>query len=248
MDPQEEENIPPQDMRNDGPTDDEIFFNTFDVPEMENKDPSLMDEYEKVYEKEVPFEIKTEKSSDKNSSAFETLNCKILIKGDFNDPISIKVELTCDKDLFFFYTSVVDKKIFNEIKTTQKLTCKYKDYGHMLIKYFEDCIKLPKSFMAIFYPKKGNTASMEFIENLEHKFGNLLTTEFEKSDDEIVRKEISFRYSTMRARNDLINRKMNAINIVLKDCDPQLIPEVKNAVSSVKMDTKLRNQPLLNTI
>ena len=243
MDPQEvEEIINPQETKNDGPTEEEIFFNKIEVPEIEDKDPSLLDEYVKVYEKEVPFEIRL----DSNSSTFESLNCKILIKGNFNDPTSIKVELTCDKDLFFYYFSIVDKKIFNEIRTNQKLTCKYKDYGHMLIKYFEDCVRLPKSFMAFFSPKKDKTATLEFIENLEHKFGNLLKIDFESSADEIVRKQICYRYNKMRTKDELIKRKINAINIVLKDCDPQLIPEVKNAVENVKVDTKLRVQPLVN--
>ena len=245
---QEEESLPPEDdMRNDGgQSEEEMFFNKFDVAGMDDKDPSLLDDYVKIYEKEVPFEIKAEGSTDSNSSAFEPLNCKILIKGDFNNPNSIKLELTCDKDLFFYYFSIVDRNIFNDIRSSQKLTCHFKDYGHMLIKYFEDCVRLPKTFMAIFYPKKDNTASMEFIENLEHKLGNLLKLEFDSSADEIVKKQISFRYSTMKAKDDLIKKKMTAINTILKDCDPQLIPEVKNAISTVKVDIKLRNEPLVN--
>ena len=243
---QEDMGISQNNNQNDGPTEEDLFFNKFECPEMEKKDPSLEEDFSKVYENEIPFEIRTEGVNDSKSSINENLGCKVLIGGDFNSPSCIKVELTCDKDLFFFYSCTVDKKIFAEMQSQQKLNCKYKDYGHMLIKYFEDCINEPKTFMGVFHAKKDNTAVVEFVENLVHKFGLLLKLNFKYSADDLIRKQISYRYNLIRSKNQLVKNRMKIINSVLKKCDPPLIPEVQDAVSKVKVDTKLRDQCIIN--
>ena len=49
----------------------------------------------------------------------------------------------------------------------------------------------------------------------------------------------------MRATNDIVQNRINIINKVLKDVDPQLIVEVKKDVSQVKVDPIIRDKPLV---
>ena len=49
----------------------------------------------------------------------------------------------------------------------------------------------------------------------------------------------------MRATNDIIQNRIGIINDVLKDLDPQLIPEVNKDVSQVKVESYIRDKPII---
>ena len=86
---------------------------------------------------------------------------------------------------------------------------------------------------------------MELFENLEHKFGELISLDFKQVSEEIIKQQITFRYNAMRATNDIIQNRIGIINDVLKDLDPQLIHEVKKDVSQVKVESYIRDKPII---
>ena len=49
----------------------------------------------------------------------------------------------------------------------------------------------------------------------------------------------------MRATDDIAQNRIDIINGVLKDLDPQLIHEVKKDVSTVKVNNYLRDKPII---
>ena len=86
---------------------------------------------------------------------------------------------------------------------------------------------------------------MELFENLGHKFGELIALDFKPVSDDIIRQQISYRYNAMRATNDIVEKRIQIVNDVLKDMDPQLIFEVKKDTSKVKAETYIRDKPLI---
>ena len=56
------------------------FFKDFNFPEIDNKDPSLGDNLLKIYEEEIPFEIRYEDENipENERNIFQNLICKIL--------------------------------------------------------------------------------------------------------------------------------------------------------------------------
>ena len=86
---------------------------------------------------------------------------------------------------------------------------------------------------------------MELFENLQYKFGELISLSFVPSSDDIIRKQISYRYNTIRAVQDMVQNRIDIINRVLKDIDPELFTDVKKAISKIKIDTVIRDKPLL---
>ena len=86
---------------------------------------------------------------------------------------------------------------------------------------------------------------MELFENLEYKFGDLISLDFTKASDDLIKKQINYRYNTMRAYVDMAKDKIKSINGVLKDVDPDLIYEVKKNVSKVKPELYLRDTPII---
>ena len=223
----------------------ERFFKDFTNQDIDSRDPSLGKDLMKIYEEEVPFEIRVEDEELSNGGTFESLLCKILISENINKQQVVKFEIGCDKDLFFYYSSEVNAEIFENLKESQKLTCNFDSFSDLVIKFFDDCINDKKKFLAVFNLKNDGKAKMELFENLEHKFGELISLDFKQVSEEIIKQQITFRYNTMRATNDIIQNRIGIINDVLKDLDPQLIPEVKKDVSQVKVESYIRDKPII---
>ena len=102
-----------------------------------------------------------------------------------------------------------------------------------------------KKYLAVIQIKKDGNAKMELYENLQYKFGELIQIQLLPASNDIIRKQIVYRYNAMRATQDMVQNRIDIINGVLKDNDPQLIPEIKNAVSKIKIDTTIRDKPLI---
>jgi hypothetical protein len=224
----------------------ERFFKTFMSEDVDNKDPSLGRYFSKIYEEEVPFEIRIESDEFNQKSIFESLLCKVLIvENKKNELTQVRIELACDKDIYFFYISEINLELFEEIKNNQKLTCNFNEFPDLLIKFLDLCIKDKKQYLAVFSKKENGQCKMELLENLEHKFGDLISLDFESASDDLIKQQINYRYNAMRAIHELTRQKINVINKVIKKHDPQLIYEVKRDVSQVKPESYLRDNPII---
>lgn len=236
------QDFPPE---NEEMPEEEKFFKDFNNEEIDNRDPSLQNNYIKIYEEEVPFEIRVEKEEFSQDSIFESLLCKILCAEEMDQSSTIRIEIACDKDLYFYYTCDVNSDLFEKIKQSQELTCNFNDFSDLLIKFLDLCIKDTKKYLAVFAMQKDGTNKMELYENLEHKFGDLISLEFKPASDELIKQQITYRYNAMRATDDIAQNKIDIINGVLKDFDPQLIYEIKKDVSKVKPESYIRDKPLI---
>lgn len=211
----------------------ERFFNDFTHPDIDNKDPSLEKNLIKIYEEEIPFEIRYEYANlfEEDKSLFKSLICKILITDEMLEQIKIKIEIANDSDLNFYYTTEITSSSFEKIKEEQKLTCDLMNFSELLIKYFDFCLNNTKSYIAVLNLKTDKKAKMELMENLEYKIVELISLEFSQASQDLISKQISYRYNSMRAVEDLMQNKIDIINNILKENDPQLITEVKNELS-----------------
>ena len=77
-----------------------------DFSEIEEQDPSLLEGHRLLYDREVPFELRLEDvSGPQDVASFEGIRAKILLGGDESKPSQIRMELSCENDLFFHFTS-----------------------------------------------------------------------------------------------------------------------------------------------
>ena len=221
----------------------EKFFKDFTNPDIDCQDPSLGDNLIKIYEEEVPFEIRIEDEnlSDNDKSIFQSLLCKVFVTDESIEDINIKIEIANDKDLFFYYSSDINSSLFDEIQEKQKLTCDFSNLADLLIKYFDLCIDEPKAYLAVLNLKSDKKAKMELFENLEYKFVELINIDFVPASDDLIREQISYRYNSMRALHEMTQSRIEIINSVLKDYDPQLINEVKTEINKTNEESKGNN-------
>jgi len=231
---------------NEDMTDDEKFFNIFYNEEIDQKDPSLEGKYIKFYEEEIPFELRIEGKKPPNDSIFVNLIFKILIDSLDNNFSEVKLEIVCDKDLFFYYSTEINIDIFNKYKMKQKLLNKFVDFPDLLAKYLDFCINEPKNYLLVFNIKKNKNAIMELYENLNIKNAEVLSLNFSPvTNDDIIRKQIIYRYKSMKTIFNIAKERTKIINDVLNESDPQLIPLIKKGVSKIKIDTNIRDNLLV---
>ena len=237
-----------QDMNQDEDDPVKKFFEDFNNEDIDFKDPSLDDQLVKIYEEEVPFEIRSEDEnlSENEKSIFQNLVCKIFSTDESIEQINVKIEIANDKDLFFYYSCEIDSTLFDEIKENQKLTCNFNDFPELLIKYFDFCIKEQKSYLAVMNIKSDKKAVMELLENLEYKFVELININFVPASDDLIREQISYRYNSMRATHEITQSRIEIINGVLKDHDPQLITEVKKEIDKANNVNSAKNRSIKN--
>jgi hypothetical protein len=220
-------------------TDTNDILANFDFSEIEEKDPSLSEGHKLLYDREVPFELRLEDNNGPQEVAsFEALRCKILCGGVENNPIQIRIELSCENDLFFHFTSDIDEETFKIMQENQKLTVNFPEFSNLVKKLFNNCINDPQSYIAVFIMQKEGTARLDFIQNIEYKFIELLSIDFVNSPDDTVRKQISYRYNAIRTKLELVQNRIQAISNIVKIKNPSLLLQIQKAPAKLNMTTK----------
>lgn len=85
---------------------DDNHIGNLDYTQIEENDPSLTDGYRLLFDREVPFELRLgdDTSGPQEVASFESIRAKILLMGDDSNPNQIRIELSCENDLFFHFT------------------------------------------------------------------------------------------------------------------------------------------------
>ena len=214
----------------------------FDFSEIEEKDPSLSEGHKLLYDREVPFELRLEDSNGPQEVAsFEAIRCKILLGGDENSPSQIRIELSCENDLFFHFTSDVDEETFKVMQDNQKLCIQFNEYSNLTKRLLNNCINEPQSYIAVFIMQKEGTARLDFIQNIEYKFIELLSIDFVNSPDDTVRRQIAYRYNALRSKLELMQNRIQTISNIVKLKNPSLLLQIQKAPSKLNSSTMRNN-------
>jgi len=216
------------------------FLDSFDFTAIEEMDPSLAEGHRAVYDREVPFELRVQdaETGPQEVGTLESVMCKILALGDEQSPQHCRIELTSENDLFFHYTHSVDAHGFRAMQEHQKLMIDFPDYVSVLIKMLNNCIKEPHSYLAVFVMKRDGHARLDFIQNMEYKFVELLSCDFVASPEEVVRQQITFRYNSIKSRLELMRGRLQEINALVKIKNPSLLLQLQKTAPTTRLGHK----------
>ena len=206
----------------------------FDFSAIEEMDPSLSGGHRVIYDREVPFELRVQQVADtpQEVGTLEAVKVKLLLLGDDERPTTVKMELTSENDLFFHYTHTLDEAGFRLIQEQQKLMVDFPEYPTVLIRMLNTCIKEPHSHLAVFVMQRGGRAHLDFIQNMEYKFVELLSCASVASDEETVRQNITFRYNSVKSRLALMQARLQDINALVKIKNPSLLLQLQRTPPS----------------
>ena len=84
--------------------------------------------------------------------------------------------------------------------------------------------------------QKDGLAKLDFIQNMEYKFIELLSIEFIAANEDTIRQNISFRYSLLKAKSTVLQNKLKDISSLLKLKNPSLLLQLqKGSVTGSRM-------------
>jgi hypothetical protein len=206
-------------------------LHAFDFSTIDDMDPSLSGGHKAVYEREVPFELRVQQAADapQEVGTLEAVKVKLLLLGDEASPSAIRMELTSENDLFFNYTHTLEPDGFRTVQEAQKLMVEFGEYPSVLTRMLDTCIREPHSHLAVFVMQRGGKGHLDFIQNMEYKFVELLSCSFVASDDETVRQSIAFRYNAVKSRLALMQARLQDINALVKIKNPSLLLQLQRA-------------------
>lgn len=211
------------------------LLNSFDFSAIEEMDPSLADGHRVLYDREVPFELRIQdpSSGPQEVGTLESIRVKVLLLGEDTSPQHLKIELTSENDLFYHYLHTTDEAGFRAMQDSQKLMIEFAEYPTILVRMLNSCIKEPHSFLAVFIMRRDGQARLDFIQNIEYKFIELLSCDFVASTEEMVRQQITFRYNAVKSKLALIQARMQDLNALVKVKNPSLLLQLQKGKRKV---------------
>ena len=139
---------------------------------MDELDPTLANGMKIYYEREVPFELRSQDSGDDDPNevgALEAIKVKIVVSPEMETGAAsaapgVVVELSSESNLFFHYTHEMDTLRFSDMQQQQKLMVDYAEYPNVLLRMLNHCIKEPHTHLAVFVMKNDGKARLDFIQ------------------------------------------------------------------------------------
>ena len=83
--------------------------------------------------------------------------------------------------------------------------------------------------MAVFIMNRDGTAKLDFIQNIEYKFIELLSCDFMASSEEAVRQSITYRYNSVKSKVQLMEARLKDVNNLVKVKNPSLLLQLQKA-------------------
>lgn len=105
----------------------------------------------------------------------------------------------------------------------------FSEYPMVLCRMLNSCISEPHTHLAVLVLGRDGRSHLDFIQNLEYKFVELLSVEFRMSDDVAVRASISFRYNALKSRVALMGARLQDVNALIKLKSPGLLASMQRS-------------------
>jgi hypothetical protein len=77
--------------------------------------------------------------------------------------------------------------------------------------------------------QKDGHARLDFIQNMEYKFIELLSCEFTASSEEVIRQQITYRYNSVKSKLALMQARLQDINALVKVKNPSLLLQLQKS-------------------
>jgi hypothetical protein len=217
---------------------------------MEINDPSLVDGWEVKYDRQVPLEIRNEANRSAahdgaGPGVLESISVKLLLMGAEGAPTSMRLELTSEADLFFSFVHEIDESAYGTLQADQKLMVSFADYPNVFVRMLNSIIREPHVHLGVFtMTADASSGHLDFIQNMEYKFIELMTCSFERCSEEVVQRQITYRYNSMRQRLALTQARLFEMNHLVKTKNPSLLLHLQKGGNGSASEKSPSREPL----
>jgi len=99
----------------------------------------------------------------------------------------------------------------------------FPDYASVLCRSLNSAIKDPHSYLAVFVMHSDGHARLDFIQNMEYKFVELLSCNFMRTPEAAVRERISYRYNTVKSKLAMLQARITDVQKIVQAKNPSLL-------------------------
>lgn len=165
----------------------------------------------------------TDGSAEHVCSSSEAIIVKLLTRGTEDGLASMRIELSSETDLFFYYSHALTAETFGALREEQRLKIDFMEFPDSLIKMFNSCIRDAKVYVAILKLFVDGTAQLEFVQNTDYKTVELLSLRFRQSEDELVQRHVTFRYNSVKRSLAVAKSRLHEMTSMVKARNPSLL-------------------------
>jgi len=83
----------------------------------------------------------------------------------------------------------------------------------------------------VFIMNRDGQARLDFIQNVSFKFVELLSVNFARSSDDVVRQQIAFRYNSVKSKLAVLQARLQDVVNVVKIKNPSLLLQLQKPAS-----------------
>ena len=124
-------------------------------------------------------------SSDKQAHSYEVLNFKIMTKGEKYFPLAIRIEITSEDDVQFYYRFQIPMEDFGRFMADNDLAISYEQFIPMMKKLLSDVIEKQDECHAVFtLDDDQGSAFFKFKHQSFSRNTTILQLEFKQLEDE----------------------------------------------------------------
>lgn len=89
--------------------------------------------------------------------------------------------------------------------------------------------------------QRDGSARLDFIQNMEYKFVELLSMDFNASTEEVIRQQITFRYNSVKSKLAIMQARLQDINAIVKIKNPSLLLQLQKQAPNKMTKSVMRN-------
>ena len=210
-----------------------------DFSSIESQDPSLSDGFKIIYDKEVPLDLKHKTNEGlEDFASFELIRFKVLsdAKDEESPPTRVKIELSWEKDLLFHYTNIIDEQQFLDIKKNQRFLIDFTEYCNTVQKICENCINNSDIYIGEFTIEKKGVSELRFVKSSPFKYLDLLVLEFKNSPNDIIRKQLLYKFAFIKSKVEYNKKAIKAAGDVILECNPEIMNPILDSNDKYNLD------------
>lgn len=231
------------------------IINTFDFSTFDEINPILEQGHSYCLKEFIDLEVRKI-----NTKVEDQYHIAIMKIGEEQYPSSIRIELSSEKDIFFYYLSEFDMYSFKKLQETQKLGCAFGEFIATLRKLIQttkkgkeketindnvDSIKTLKDkenikskslYKLVLNASDEDNIRLEFVKLLGHKEIVVLSINFLPISDDFKKRIIMFKFNYTRSKMIVYQDRLNFINNLLKNKNGALYEQAKKIPSRLTID------------
>lgn len=203
------------------------IINTFDMTLFDDLDPVLSQGFKEIFNREVEVEIKKE-----DKRIREDLRIRVLYLGDESAATNIRLEISSENDLYFYYLTEIDSTAFRKLKDSQRLQCQYYDFLPTIRKLLTVCIPLlnpnpGKEDYKLCMNIKTDSTSLDFTKLMSHKEISVLSLKLLPVSNEFMKRVITYKFNYARSMIALIQDRIKVVNELVETKNPILYHQIQ---------------------